>query len=142
MLQADKNRQLIDQMYSCLNQRKLEQVFAYFSPRYAGYDTALRGNIRGREGARSLIGMYLHAFPDLTWTIPQMISERNQITVHWSARGTHQGKWMNIPATGQSVFFQGITIYRIEDAVIDQGFTIWDLANLLRLLGILPDLME
>jgi predicted ester cyclase len=55
----------------------------------------------GIEGTRQVIGMYPTAFPDLHFTVEDMIAEGDKVVDRIAARGTHQGAFMGIPPTGK-----------------------------------------
>src|SRR5260370_30587125 len=43
------------------------------------------------------------AFPDLTFTVDDLLADGNKITVRWTARGTHKGALMDISPTGKEI---------------------------------------
>jgi hypothetical protein len=47
---------------------------------------------------------------------------------------------MNIQATGRSVAMRGMSLLTLEDGKIKCGLYIWDVAGLLRSIGLLPEL--
>jgi hypothetical protein len=47
---------------------------------------------------------------------------------------------MNIPPTGRSVEIRGVSMLTIKDNQVQRGLYIWDVAGLLRALGLLPEL--
>lgn len=47
---------------------------------------------------------------------------------------------MNIPATGRSVKVRGVSMMTIAGGPIQRTWRVWDLAGLLRTLGLLPEL--
>ena len=58
------------------------------------------------------------AFPDLRHTIKDLIAEGDRVVLRAQDRATHQGVYKGIPATGRSVVFETIAIYRITDGKI------------------------
>ena len=52
-------------------------------------------------------------FPDLTFTIHDLIATEHRVCVRWSAEGTHAGDLVGLPATGKRLRFTGQTIYDI-----------------------------
>jgi steroid delta-isomerase-like uncharacterized protein len=58
----------------------------------------------------------------------------------WIARGTQQGTLMNIPPTGRAVEVQGMTLFTVQDGQIARSQSVWDLAGMLRAIGLLPEL--
>ncbi len=51
-------------------------------------------------------------FPDVTFTIDDLIAEGNKVVERSTVRGTHQGMFRGIPATGKKVTASGIMIRR------------------------------
>jgi steroid delta-isomerase-like uncharacterized protein len=83
---------------------------------------------------------YFDAFPDLHFTPEEIIVQDDRAVLAWIGRGTHRGKLMNIPATGRSVEIRGVSLLTIKDNQVQRGLYIWDVAGLLRTLGLLPEL--
>ena len=102
---------------------------------YTYYEPTV-GEIQGRDGYRSLVSMYRSAFPDVTLTINEQIAEGDKVVTHWTARGTHQGELMGVPATGKQVTVQGVVISRIENGKLIQDFETYDVHGMMRQLGV------
>ena len=51
------------------------------------------------------------SFPDLRFTIEDMITEKGKVVVSWIISGT-------LPATGSKIFVEGITIHHITNGTI------------------------
>ena len=82
------------------------------------------------EGVERFVSQFLTSFPDLQHTIEGMIEEGDQVAVQFSARGTHQGPWLQFPPTGRSIQYTGVTVARIENNKIVQHYTWWDKMSL------------
>ena len=76
----------------------------------------------------------------MTRNSPSSVSAPRKSAIVWMAEGTHQGTIMNIPPTGHRVVVRGVSIIDVEDGLIVRGQYIWDLAGMLRHLGLLPEL--
>ena len=61
---------------------------------------------------------YRAAFPDLTLTNEDIIVGTDRVVLRWTARGTHEGELMGIPASGAEVTMTGIDILRVEDGKV------------------------
>jgi predicted ester cyclase len=70
----------------------------------------------------------------------EMVVQGNRVAVVWKARGTHQGTLMNIPATGRPVAVRGVTLLTVAEGKVSRALYLWDVAGLLRDLGLLPEL--
>jgi len=94
--------------------------------------------VRGPAGVKELIAGYRAAFPDIHVTIEDQIADGDLVVSRWSAKGTHQGELMGIPATGKHATVTGITIDRIADGLIVESWNNWDTLGLMQQLGAIP----
>lgn len=78
------------------------------------------------EGVERFVSQFLEAFPDLQHTIEGMIEEEDRVAVQFSARGTHQGRWLEFAPTRKTIQYTGVTIASIEANKIIKHYTWWD----------------
>jgi predicted ester cyclase len=81
------------------------------------------------------ITMSRNAFPDLHFSLDDMIAERDEVVVHWTAHGTHEGQLLGVVATRKAASVGGTSIYRIKNQRIVEQFVDWNLLTLLEQLG-------
>ncbi|MEE9356136.1 MAG: ester cyclase, partial [Methylococcaceae bacterium] len=62
--------------------------------------------------------MLHNAFPDIVWSMEELIATEDKVIIRFIERGTHEGKFQGIPATGNKYESSGIFITRIEDGKI------------------------
>jgi len=122
------------------NSHNMEQVLSFYSPYYIAEDVGQAYLLRGHEGVRSMLETYWQAFPDLEFSVMDAVVQDSRLAMVWIAEGTHQGTIMNIPPTGHRVAVRGVSIIDIEAGLIVRGQYIWDLAGMLRHMGLLPEL--
>ena len=122
------------------NSHELEQVLPCYSEEYEGVDIGEAKIQHGREAVREMLLRYWKAFPDLRFTVRSTVAEGNRIAISWLAEGTQQGPIMNIPPTGRKVEIRGVSIIDVKDGLVVHGEYIWDLAGMLRHMGLLPEL--
>jgi steroid delta-isomerase-like uncharacterized protein len=82
----------------------------------------------------------LTAFPDLHFTIEDMVAEGDKVVVRWIVRGTHRGTFQDIPPTGKAVTLTGISLFRVANG---RGVEVWtdaDYLGMLQQLGVVPAL--
>lgn len=75
------------------------------------------------------------AFPDLHIALDDVIASGNRVATRWTATGTHQGELAGISATGRSVRWGGIDVYRFDEGLIVEWWRNDDLVCLLHQLG-------
>jgi len=140
MTSSDKLMNVINQLLTAWNTHDLERLVALYAPVYEGTDVAQPIPRRGLEGARESLVQYLQAFPDIHFTMEDILVQGNCVSLVWRAEGTHYGVLMNIPPTGRKIAVKGVSILTIVDGKIVRGLYVWDVAGMLRGLGLLPDL--
>jgi len=71
------------------------------------------------------------AFPDMTFTVEEMIVEGDQLAARYTARGTHEGTLLEIPGTGAQVELTGIDIMQFHDGLITDWWHNEDMQGLM-----------
>ena len=122
------------------NSHDIEKVLSFYTPDYIGEDVGQASPLRGRGEMRTMLEIYWRAFPDLKFKVINTLVDGSHIAILWIGEGTHQGTIMNIPPTGHHVQVRGVSIIDIEDGLIVHGQHIWDMAGMLRHMGLLPEL--
>jgi steroid delta-isomerase-like uncharacterized protein len=118
---------------------KLDDVIELVADEYVGYIPAVPEPIRGKDGFRGFVTMYLTGFPDGTITLDHQIAEGDFVASRWTGRGTHTGELMGLPATGKQVTVPGITFSRIVDGKLRESWVSWDTLSMLQQLGAVPE---
>lgn len=97
-------------------------------------------DVRGLEEAKQYYSKYLSAFPDLNFTVEDVIAEGDKVVTRWRVRGTHQGEVEDFgPPTGRQMEFEGITIHRIEGGKIVEEWEKYDNLSIMQQLGLVPE---
>lgn len=76
------------------------------------------------------------AFPDTTTEILRILEDGDTAAIHWQTRATHQGTFMDVPATGRNVTVNAASFLRFEDGKLAEEWVVWDPRELLSALGI------
>ncbi|WP_426061846.1 ester cyclase [Hymenobacter sp. B1770] len=78
------------------------------------------------------------AFPDVQFTVHELLAENDKVTARWSYEATHTGSFLGQAATERQVTDQGINIFRIQDGRIAEMWMSGDSLGLLKQLGVIP----
>ena len=132
--------QTIADLIAAWNTHDLDLASAFFTPDYIGNDVAQAQPQHGRDGIRQALAIYFQALPDVRFALEDLVVGGDRAVAVWTARGTHRGTLMNIPASGRSVAVRGVSIFTLADGQISRATYIWDVAGLLRAIGLLPEL--
>jgi steroid delta-isomerase-like uncharacterized protein len=96
-----------------------------------------RGSIvSSRDEYKQFIVSLHEAFPDVKHTVEELIAEGDKVMVRWRWRGTHQGTYVGIDATGKYADFQGITILKIVSGKIVEDWVQADVRSFLEQVGV------
>jgi steroid delta-isomerase-like uncharacterized protein len=118
------------------NKGRMEVVDELVSTECRFHDPVFPSLTSGAENFKQHISTCRSAFPDLNFTIEDTIAERNEVVLHWTARGTHRGPFLGMAATEKSATVSGTTICRIEKGRIIEQWVDWNLLTLMEQLGL------
>ncbi len=94
--------------------------------------------VSGPAGYLEIINMMRSGFPDIQWTLEETVAEGDKVVARFTMRGTHQGTFFGVPATGKKIAVQALNIYRFSDGKIIEERGQPDLLGLLQQIGALP----
>jgi steroid delta-isomerase-like uncharacterized protein len=98
----------------------------------------LPGTGPDRQGIHDFVKLVRSAFPDLQTTVDEIIAEGDRIAVRSTFRGTHEGDFMGIPATGKKVEVSNYDFVRFENGQAAEHWGTIDSAALMEQLGAVP----
>jgi steroid delta-isomerase-like uncharacterized protein len=88
------------------------------------------------DGLTTFLEMRRRAFPDLVYTIDEVMAEDDKVFGLLTLRGTHTGASGGFPPSGAQVEMKEMTLVRIQDGKIVERWGIVDMASLLRQFGL------
>ena len=90
----------------------------------------------GREGFRNQWRQWQTAFPDLHFEIVDLLAEGDKVLTRWVLTGTHRGPFLGLEPTGTAIRVSGMSLDRVENGMVVEGFDGWDALGLRRQLGL------
>ena len=70
--------------------------------------------------------------PTSTAHIDDLVAEDDKVAIRVSLRGTHQGEFQGIPATGRTIHYVSHEFYRVDNGVFAEEWICSDMASLFR----------
>ena len=137
-MSTEDNKAVVRRFFEeVLNQKKravLDEVFDlnvvdHFAP---------PGTPGGLEGARHTLDMFLTAFPDLHFTVEDLIAEGDEVVARVTMSGTQHGAFMGVPPTGKHVTITGIDINRFVGGKSVEHWVEMDALGMMQQLGVVP----
>lgn len=92
----------------------------------------------GLAAVKQWVAMMAAAFPDRHLTIDDVVAEGDRVVARTTLNGTHQGELQGIPATGKLVTQPSITIFRLANGKIVEGWFAADNLSMMQQLGVIP----
>ncbi len=124
MLEENKNLVRFD-YEEILNKKNLDAIEQIFTA-----DSIFRAPsmpaATGCEGRRQLVLAIYKAFPDVRYTIRDLIAEGDKVVAHWTVTGTHRGEWLGVRPAGRTLSGSGISIFRISEGKIAEELVQFD----------------
>lgn len=134
------NRALVERYISEVwNKGNIDAVDQLIASEFLDHDPANPPNLPpGAAGLKQHVAAMRAAFPDVHFTVEDMVVAGDKVVTRWTVRGTHKGALMGIPPTNKQVAVTGIWIDRIANGRIVEEWANWDTIGLLRQLGAPP----
>ena len=139
-MSTEENKAIFHRIYEeFLNQGNVDVADELFVTNYVNH-TIPPGQPQGLEGQKQFIATFRTAFPDVQFTIEDMIAEGDKMVGRVTFRGTHTGELMGIHPTGKKVTVEGIDIIRFADGKAVENWYSGDTLGLMQQLGAVPTL--
>jgi hypothetical protein len=100
--------------------------------------TPLPVEATGAQALKEVFARLHRAFPDLHVTVEDLIAEGDKVAGRNSVTGTHQGEYMGLSATGKSVTYNEIFIFRFAGGRIAETWGVVDVFSQIKQLGGIP----
>jgi steroid delta-isomerase-like uncharacterized protein len=133
---------LVRHFEEVLNQGQLDVVDEIYTDDYtldapvsSDGQSRNRSLTHGREQLKQRVTLFRTGFPDIHFTLEEMIGEGDSVVVRYIYRGTHQGVFAGLQPTGHSITIMGILIAHLTDGKIREAVSVFDSAELMKQLG-------
>lgn len=132
----NKNKETVRRLYEeILNTGKLELLSQVIDADYTGV-----GPTKGAAGFAETVNTIRQGFPDIKWTIEELIAEGDKVVARWAWQGTNKGSFRGFAPTGRVVHDNAIAIYKFKESKIVHASIQSDRLGFLQQIGaISPD---
>jgi steroid delta-isomerase-like uncharacterized protein len=140
----DDPKQLISRFVEELwNGRRLDVADAIFAKDCVTHQ--LRSGVpadavpRGPQAIKEHVANWIASFPDLRFSIEQMLSEGDRVVMQLLMEGTHQGAWLGIPSSGKKLQIRMFTVHRVVQGKIVEDWVLVESLGVFQQLGVVPN---
>lgn len=120
-----------------INKGNIDGVDEFFHPDYTEH-SAPPGAPPGVETIKMVFRMFRTAFPDVVFTVTDLVAEGDKVCTYVLGEGTNDGPFMGVPATGKRCKWAAFGINRYVDGKIFEHWGLPDLMGLMTQLGAIP----
>jgi predicted ester cyclase len=130
----EKNKETVRKLYEeIINTGKLELLDQIIAEDYVG--------IYGQKGPSAYaetIKALRQGFPDIQWTIEDLVAAEDRVAVRWTWRGTHKGQYRGFLPSQKQITDKAIAIYQFRGDKIVHAWIETDRLGLLQQIGAVP----
>jgi steroid delta-isomerase-like uncharacterized protein len=132
---------LMRRFYAAFNERNLDALDDLMAADVVDHNP-IPDQPAGLAGVKTALAGFYAAFSDIQIEIEQILVSGDYVTVRQIARGTHDGDFLGIPATGKPVAISSHDIYRVADGRMVEVWHVEDLLNTLFQIEAFPPASE
>lgn len=133
----EENKDIVRSWVEAFNEGNLDAVDELLTDSYVRHDPN-SPEVRGSTEEKQLIAMYRSAFPDLHFTIEDMVAEDDKVATRLGISATHKGELIGIPPTEKRLSFTAMEIYRLKEGKIEEQWVNVDTLSMMQQLGAIP----
>lgn len=137
-MSGDKNVEFMKKFVEFINSASEKLAHELVSPEAIFHVPGRPEAMVGPTGYLTIVGMMRGGFPDIQWTVEELISEGDRVAARFTMRGTHHGQFMGVPPTGKPIIVQVLNIYHLKNGQIIKEYGSPDMVGLLAQIGALP----
>lgn len=121
-------------LFEAFNDGSLDAVDELIEPEYVG----AQGDV-GPAGLKSFVAGLRSAFPDIHYTLDDIVAEGDQVAVRWHWTGTHQGAFRGFRTTGKTIANTGAGVFRFHEGKIVTAVLETDRLGFMQHIGVLSE---
>ena len=132
-ISPDSNKAIARKLFEeILNTRKLELLDQVVADEFTGPH-----GLKGTAGFAATVRPVIEAFPDVKWTIEDLIAEGDKVVVKWSWKGTNKNSFDGFPANNKEVAHHAIHIFQFSGCKITNAWMQSDRLGFYQQIGVI-----
>jgi steroid delta-isomerase-like uncharacterized protein len=127
---AEANTALVRESVEAFNAGDTNKLLTIVAPDIVIHYAEMREPLHGRETWQHGFELIKRAFPDLEIRVGDLVAADDKVAVRLTLRGTHQGEFQGIPATGRTISYVSHEFYRVANGLFAEEWICSDMASL------------
>ncbi|HWZ84182.1 MAG TPA: ester cyclase [Terriglobales bacterium] len=134
---VEENIQLMKRWFQEVwNEGKTQSIHDLLSPNAVAKGQSVdHADLHGPAEFVRFVESIRATFSDMKITVEDVFGTADKVVLRWSGKMTHRGDGLGVPATGKTIQITGITIARIENGKIVEGWDNWDQLGMFEQIG-------
>jgi steroid delta-isomerase-like uncharacterized protein len=146
-MSAELNKAIVWRFYEELwNTRNLSVADEIFASDCVTHQlqsgAACPGVPRSPEAVKHHVAEWLAGFPDLRFSVEQMLAEADLVMSRSVMHGTHTGTWLGIAPTGKQVSIRMFVVHKIMNGKIAEDWVLVEALGFFQQLEIVPSTQQ
>ncbi len=134
---SEDNKRLVSRIYDeAISSGNYDVIDELIAPNFVSHGPPK--TISGPQEYRQTIETFRSAFPDLYMLVEEQIADGEQVSDRGYITGTHRGEFLGVPASGQQIKVNVISIWRFENSKVVENWVQLDLMSLMQQIGAVP----
>lgn len=135
------NAALVRRIYDAYNDRNFDMAAENVTDDYEFRMVPTGQQFHSTDGVRQYLQGWADGFPESRVEITNIVADERGAVIEFTGRGVHSGTLKTpqgeIAATGKQAELQFCDIYEVRDGKLASGRTYFDMASLMRQLGLM-----
>jgi len=137
----ERNRRSMVRFCDCINTNDLELGRTLIAETAAFETPVSPAPLYGAEGYLSVVSLMRKSFPDVQWTLVDMVADEKTVAVQWECSGTFSGSepFAGLPPNGRRFTTTVMNFYSFDaDGKICKDVAATGIAGILKGIGAIP----
>ncbi len=114
----------------------LRRIGEFVAVDHVYHDPANPAVAAGVGGVAGVVAALRTAFPDLAFTLDDVVGQEGRVAVRFTMRGTHRGDVLGAEGTDRVVTVTGVAVFRLAHRMIVETWVAWDTFGLAQQVGL------
>ncbi len=133
-MSVDNNKEIVRRLINILNSRDLSKMDEVCDQQMV-YRTGSGDEYPGLDNYRQAIEASFEAFPDLEFSIEELLAEGAKVHMVYTMTGTHSGEYLGISPSHRSIVHRASSLITIDNSKVVEQVDYYDWLEFLRQLG-------
>jgi steroid delta-isomerase-like uncharacterized protein len=126
----EANIALVHESVEAFNAGDTNKLLTIVAPDIVIHYAEMPEPLHGRETWQQGFDLIKRAFADLEIRVDDLVAADDKVAVRLTLRGTHQGEFQGIPATGRTISYVSHEFYRVANGLFAEEWICSDTASL------------